>query len=222
MTDRNNPRASSAASTADAPQAPHDDEVYGTLGALLGTLEVVATDDHHPLSAVQSERMRGALRLGTALQSQIEALLVLADQGLGGRLRRLHVALRPLVEHAVRGALRALQKDGVALVLPSAPDWGQQRVFIDSSRVDRTIRALTELLALRVGGGGVIEVSLENRSRQVSLTLRGRPDGSNGKSPHGGLLLQGARRLFELHGGALESDAGGLTLTISLPAAEAP
>ncbi|HEY6876777.1 MAG TPA: hypothetical protein VI299_02115, partial [Polyangiales bacterium] len=68
MTEQDQPRATNAASTSAARQAPHDEEVYGMLGALLGTLEVIATDDQHPLSTVQSERMHGALRLGNALQ----------------------------------------------------------------------------------------------------------------------------------------------------------
>jgi hypothetical protein len=201
-------------------QAPHDEEVYGTLGALLGTLEVIATDDEHPLSAQQSERMRGAIRLGNAMQAQIEALLLLADDELGPRLQRAQMAMRPLIEHAVRGALRGFERNHVALVLPTG-EWGTQRVLIDSSRVDRSLRALAEVLAQRVGEAGVIEVLLEQRGQQVLLTLRGRA-GAGSDVRKGALVLTGARRLFELQGGALDVAASGLTMTVLLPAAEAP
>jgi hypothetical protein len=217
MTEQKPPRPNA---TSAARPAPHDEEVYGTLGALLGTLEVIATDDNHPLSSVQSERVRGALRLGNSMQAQVEALLVLADQELATRLKRADVAIRPMVEHAVRGALRGFERANVALVMPSG-DWGTQRVLIDSSRVDRGVRALAEVLALRVGEGGVIEVLLHQRGHHVLLTLRGRA-GSGGDTRRGGLVIEGARRLFELHGGALDLDAGGLTMAVLLPMYEAP
>ncbi|MET0284974.1 MAG: hypothetical protein ABW352_10900 [Polyangiales bacterium] len=215
MTEQKPPRPKSTAR-----QAPHDEEVYGTLGALLGTLEVIATDDHHPLSPVQSERVRGALRLGNAMQAQVEALLTLADDELATRLTRASLAMRPMVEHAVRGALRGFERANVALVMPSG-EWGTQRVQIDSSRVDRSVRALAEVLAQRVGDGGVIEVLLEQRGQHVMLTLRGRA-GSGSDLKRGGLVVQGARRLFELHGGALDLDASGLTMIVLLPKSEAP
>jgi hypothetical protein len=218
MTELNQPRAKT---TSGPRQAPHDEEVYGTLGALLGTLEVIATDDRHPLSEVQSERMRGAIRLGNNMQSQLEALLVLADDALPSRLQRASMVMRPLIEHAVRGALRSFERGQVALVMPSGDHWGKQRVSIDSSRVDRTIRALAELLAVRVGEGGVIEVLLAQPGHHVLLTLRGRA-GAGSDGARGGLVISGARRLFELHGGRLDVDASGLTMAILLPAAEAP
>jgi hypothetical protein len=215
---RNQSASSSAART--ARQAPHDEEVYGTLGALLGMLEVIATDDQQPLSALQSQRMRGALQLGNALQAQLEALLMLADEQLGARLQRAQMALRPLLEHAVRGAVRGFEQANIALVMPSAAAWGSQRVQIDSSRVDRSLRALAEVLAQRVGEGGIIEVLLEQRERHVLLTLRGRA-GAGGDVRRGELVVTGARRLFVLQGGGLEVDASGLNLAVLLPT-EAP
>jgi hypothetical protein len=222
MTEPKPPRPKSAATTqrTSARQAPHDEEVYGTLGALLGMLEVIATDDQHPLSAVQGERMRGAIRLGGALQAHIEALLLLADEQLGTRLQRAHMAMRPLIEHAVRGALRGFERTNVALSLPTG-DWGLERVQIDSSRVDRSLRGLAEVLAQRVGDGGVIEVLLDRRGHHVLLTLRGRP-GAGSDARKGALVVDGARRLFELHGGALDVDPGGFTMAVLLPASEAP
>jgi hypothetical protein len=219
------PKSASSAERTERPsavprQAPHDEEVYGTLGALLGTLEVIATDDHHPLSAVQSERMRGAIRLGNAMQAQIEALLMMADEQLGERLQRAQLAMRPLIEHAVRGALRGFERSHVALVLPTG-EWGAQRVQIDSSRVDRSLRALAEVLAQRVGDGGVIEVLLDRRGHHVLLTLRGRA-GAGSDVRKGSLVVTGARRLFELHGGALDVGESGLTMAMLLPTSEAP
>jgi signal transduction histidine kinase len=225
MTELNPPRPKSAsiseARTSAAGQAPHDEEVYGTLGSLLGTLEVIATDDHHPLPAVQAERMRGALRLANAMQAQVEALLMLADDELPARLKRFPSTVRPLVEHAVRGALRGFERANVALVMPSDAGWGTQRVSIDSSRVDRSMRALAEALAQRVGDGGIIEVQVVQRQSDVVLTLRGRA-GAGCDKQRGGLVLTGARRLLALHGGALEVDASGLTITVQLPTVEAP
>jgi hypothetical protein len=223
MSDQQHNRASSSAPSHAAGRArlgAHDEEVYGTLGALLGTLEVIATDDHQPLSPQQAERMQGALRLGNGLQAQVEALLMLADEQLHERLSRAQMAMRPLIEHAVRGALRSFEKAAVALVLPTG-EWGRERVRIDSSRVDRTLRALAEQLAARVGDGGVIEVGIQQRSGVVALTLRGRV-GARDKPLRTSLVEAGARKLFALHGGALRIDDGGLIIEITLPASEAP
>jgi hypothetical protein len=202
-----------------------EEEVYGALGALMGTLEVVATDDLDPVSSAQSERLRSALGLCYGLQQQIEALLILSSSDLEERLRRGTVRIRPLVEHAVRGARRAFETVGVSLTMPPGDDWGRESTRIDSSRVDRTIRALTELLVTGVGRGGTIQAEVHKRGSLVELALLGARAELPPKAPlmPGALLMaRAATRLFTLSGGAFSFDVEQLAMHISLPLAEVP
>lgn len=204
-----------------APLGTQEDEVYGTLGALLGMLEVVATDDGHPLAGVQIERLRGALAMGAQLETQIDALLILALSDLGQRLRRSVCRLRALVEHALRGALRATELADVQLVWPRRDDWGEERVSIDVSRVDRMLRALAEGLARSVGRGGSIAVAVERADEHVVLGLVGRASGLEARAlTLPSLIDQAARRLFELHGGGLRLDGGRSAIEVVLPVME--
>jgi hypothetical protein len=198
------------------------------LGALLGTLEVVATDDVAPLAALQAERVHSAVRLCHGLQHQLEALLTLAAEDLEQRLRRTHSTMHALVEHAVRSAVRGFQADGVQLRLPEDDAWIQERVFIDVSRVDRMLKALAETLAASVGRGGAVEVSVQRGGAHVQLTLMGHVG-----TPHPGrlgapptlassqLLARGAARLMSLLGGACSVDVQQLHVQLRLPASEA-
>ncbi|MDB4991651.1 MAG: hypothetical protein JWN04_6829, partial [Myxococcaceae bacterium] len=205
------------------------EEVYGMLGALLGTLEVVATDDSSPLAPLQVERMRSAVKLCYRLQHQVEALLTLAADGLALRLH--DVALRPLVEHALHGAVRGLSAPGVTLRLPTADDWGMQRVRVDPSRTDRMLQALTESLLAGLGQDGVLELAVHARGEHVELTLVGQPGTplESKRQQHGEPTLEGstlltraAQRLFEQLGGSCSVDATGLRLQIALCTSEAP
>lgn len=202
-----------------------EEEVYGALGALMGTLEVVATDDVDPVPPLQSERLRSALGLCYALQQQIEALLILSASDLEERLRPGTVRIRPLVEHAVRGARRAFETIGATLTLPPGDDWGRESTRIDSSRVDRTIRALTELLVTGVGRGGSIQTEVHRRGALVELSLlgaRAEPPLKTQALPGALLLSRAAARLFTLSGGAFSFDTERLAIHISLPLAEVP
>lgn len=208
--------------------AAQEDDVYGLLGALLGTLEVVATDDVFPLATIQAERLRSAVRLCHGLQHQIEALLTLASDQLGESLKRTPVHVRALVEHAVRGAVRGFEADRVQLCLVPGDAW-EQRVLIDSSRVDRMLKAVTETLAASVGQEGILEASVCRAGRHVALVLLGRPGAQPARAVPGQstlanaqLLARGAARLFELHGGGLVVDAEQLRVQILLPASEEP
>ncbi|MDB4972397.1 MAG: hypothetical protein JWN48_738 [Myxococcaceae bacterium] len=210
--------------------ALQEEEVYGMLGALLGTLEVVATDDRSPLTQPQAARVASAVQLCHALQHQIEALLTLASDDLRERLRTRPMRVRPVVEHAARGAVRAFEARGVSLHLPEYEAWGQQRITVDSSRVDRMLKALVEALAASVGQDGALDVSVEESARHVALTFHGavgtlRPSKPLTPEPtlqRSDLLLRGAARLFELHGGSFSVDLAQLTMCVSLPLAEAP
>ena len=217
-----NTRASTESARA---SALAEDEVYSALGALMGTLEVIDSDDVYPLAPVQSERLRSALALCQDLQHQVEALLTLSSEDLAERLRRANTRVRPLVEHAVRGARHTFETQGVTLRMPVGDDWGRELVNIDSSRVDRTVRALSERLAAGVGRGGTLTVEVHTRGALVELTLLGaRAQGSDKPAGLPGALLLGraATRLFELSGGAFSLDVERLAIHISLPVAEAP
>lgn len=223
MADDTNPTATAALSPSALSGAAQEDEVYGLLGALLGTLEVVATDESHPVGRVQEERLRSALGLCSRLQTYIESLLTLSADDLDRRLRRSHSSVRPLVEHAVRGAVRRFEAERVSVRMPATPEWGEQRVFVDASRVDRALRALAEALADRVGAGGAIEVSVSRLEGDVVLALRGRARAESGPrqaSPGTGLLERAARYLLELHGGRLSLDPARLGLEVRLPVSE--
>lgn len=223
MADDTNPTATAATSPSAHSGAAQEDEVYGLLGALLGTLEVVATDETHPVDKVQEDRLRSALALCGRLQTYIESLLTLSADDLERRLRRSHSPVRPLVEHAVRGAVRRFEAEDVSVRMPATPEWGEQRVFVDASRVDRALRALAESLADRVGAGGAIEVSVSRLDTHVVLALRGRARSDAGvrqPNPGVGLLERAARYLLELHGGGLSLDASRLGLEVRLPVSE--
>ncbi len=242
MVDKRNLKAADAPCTPGAadPRAlareqRSEDAVYGTLGALLGTLEVVATDDLEPIAARHAERLGSALRLCETLQHQMEVLLTLGAEDLAARLRRARCSLRPLLEHAVQGAKRCFAQHGVDLRMPAPGSWAEQAVLIDSSRVDRMVRVLTEALVASVGRGGTVAVSVQEVSKQLALELRGtrRTDAhpAQARAPvqraedcplASSLLARGARRLFELHSGGCDIDAEQLSVHICLPVAEAP
>jgi len=220
MGDETNPLTMESVSTSTASSAVQEDEVYGTLGALLGMLEVVATDDAYPIAPVQEHRLRCALELCTRLQTYLESLLTLASDDLPVRLRTTTCRVRPLVEHAVRGALRRLEARRVTLQVPEVSAWGHELVHIDAARVDRALRGLAEALADRVGEGGAVAVDVQRMGPHVILSLRGRPGPGATAGPLGSVLLErAARRLLELHGGALSVDPRQLTIELRLPAA---
>jgi hypothetical protein len=223
--DMSEPKPATSTQSSAPSSAQQEEEVYGTLGALLGTLEVVAADDAHPISPVQAERVESALRISYSLQHQIEALLTLSADDLGARLRRGHARVRPLLEHAVRGAARTFASHGVELRMPSGSAWGSEAVYIDLSRIDRTLRALTETLVAGAGAGSSIEVSVKQSGAVVTITLRSELSPERGKQapPVGAALLaRSAERLFGLHGGTCTLDLQQLMLVLTLPASEGP
>ena len=225
--------------TADASQAApgqsgaaEEEEVYSTLGALLGTLEVVSADDDHPLAPVQTERLRGATGFVRRLQHQVEALLILSSEDLGGRLRRTPLLVAPLVEHAVRSAKRTCDGLGVSVQQIARESWGDTRVLVDGSRVDRALCALVEALAGSVGRGGVIDVSVQCVGASMLLELIGQAAGNKPRAPGAsgasddmsepaslasGLLARGCARLFALHSGELRVDPARPSVRLVLP-----
>jgi hypothetical protein len=212
--------------------AAEEEEVYSTLGALLGTLEVVQADDDHRLAPVQLERLRGAIGFVRRMQHQVEALLILAGSDLDARLRRTSVRVAPLIEHAVRSAKRGCDEQSVTVQMIARDRWADARVYLDGSRVDRALGALVEALAGSVGRGGAIDVTLELVSGWVVVELVGHPRGAAAASERGvepadvahlasGLLARGCERLFALQGGELSVDPLRPSLRLMLPTSEA-
>lgn len=205
--------------------AAQEDEVYGALGALLGTLEVVATDDAHPVPTIQGERVSSALRLAHRLERHVDALLMLADETLEQRLRLINHPLRSVMEHALRGALRSHRHADLSLSLPELAEWADLRVKVDGSRVDRVLRGLAELLLSRLGEGGGLFVTMRLHGAAVTLELLGRVGHApaSGAAGDSALLLQRAgSRLFALHGGELRCELDRLQMLLTLPVSEAP
>ena len=214
--------------------ASSEEGMYATLGALLGTLEVIAADEHHPLDKVQVERLRSAGRLGRRLHHYLEAALILTDDDLGERLRRVRTSLRPLVEHALRGASRSCEAYAVKQHVIDDDAWNDTKVVVDASRVDRTLGAVIEALAVQVGYGGTIVVSLLPHSgAQVVLSLHGQRATSLRVAPpavgfgedvslfSSAMLCRAWTRLFALHGGELFVDSDGPSARVTLPTTEA-
>jgi hypothetical protein len=206
--------------------AAEEEEVYSTLGALLGTLEVVSADDDHDLAPIQAERLRSATGFVRRLQHHVEALLILASDDLGARLRRAPLRVAPMIEHAVRSAKRACDAQGVAVQFIARESWGEARVLVDGSRVDRALGALVEALAGSVGRGGVIDVVVQCTGSSMLLEVVGRrgaraqgplDDISEPASLTSGLLVRGCARLFALQGGELQVDAARPSLRLVLP-----
>ncbi|MET0341675.1 MAG: hypothetical protein ABW252_11790 [Polyangiales bacterium] len=214
--------------------AAEEDEVYSTLGALLGTLEVVTADaeDEHRLAPTQLARLRSATGFVRRLQHHVEALLILGSEDLDARLRRSTLKVAPLVEHAMRSAKRVCDAVGVTVQFVARERWGDARVRVDGSRVDRALGGLVEAMAGTVGAGGVIEASVRLEGPRVVIELLGRPRGpKRAPSPldepldestlTSRLLVRGCMRLFALQAGELTVDAERPALRLVLPIAEA-
>lgn len=211
--------------TLEAPRRPkgaaQEDEVYGALGALLGVLEVLATDD--AVSDTQLTRIRAAIGIGQRLQQLVEALLTLAADDLEARLRVRTSPLKPLVEHAVRGALRSVEGQELTLLWPPPERWAHLRIAVDASRLDRALAAMVSALASTLGRGGALEVAVEERSDGLCLELRGQ-HGTGVRptvTPFESGLLEGAfRKLLASHRGSCALDLSVSTLTVTLPRVE--
>lgn len=205
--------------------AAQEADVYGALGSLLGVLEVIVTDEATPVSGPQLTRIRTALGIAQRLQQYVEALLTLAADDLPQRLRRARCSVRPMVEHAVRGGVRATTAHQIALRWPADGQWGAQRVHVDASRLDRALSALIGALAAVLGAGGVLSIELGGDEEYVVLKVRGEPGPAAPRTPapfDSGLLERACRRLLELQGGGFSLAADALGFEIALPIAEEP
>jgi hypothetical protein len=218
-------KATSPAKLSTSQGALHEAEVYGALGALLGMLEVIATDDAAPVSPAQLARLRAALSHGQRLEQYVEALLTLSAEDLGQRLRLKRCALRPLLEHSLRGALRTFEAQAVTLRWPPAEHGRAEHVLIDASRVDRALSALVATLASSLGRGGAIAVSIACSDGRAVLGLRGEPGPEAPREPSAfdsGLLERACRRLLELHGRGFSLELQQASFELVMPLAEAP
>ena len=204
---------------ATAPHEAEEAEVYGTLGSLLGVLEVIAMDD--ALDAKQRARVDAARSYGQRLQRYVEALVTLAADDLSVGLRAAPCALRPLLEHAVSGALRALAEKQLSVRWPARDELDGQRVHLDASRFDRVLSAVFAQFAARLEHGGVLEIGVVERDANACVSLRGKGFDPSA-SPSALLLLARAlRRLLESFGGSMSVDPQQTSVTFSLPLAKA-
>ncbi len=197
-----------------------EDEIYSTLGALLGMLEVLSIDAHTPLTERQRRFVNEALRFGDMLRARVEALLTLVADAGDPRHQRSPYALRRLVDHSVRAASWAAAEKGVTIVLPPG-EACESFVFVDAARVDRALRSITDTLVAALGKDGQVVLRVEDRPESVLLVLSADSQGG-GKTPAlslSALMLSAWERLFSLQGGSLCVDNAALSVAIELPKA---
>jgi hypothetical protein len=198
-------------------------ELHKLLGAMLGMLEVLASDLRHPLSERQRAWVAEAVRYGHMLKDRVDAVLLLANHGAAEeRLRPAPVSLRRLVEHAVRGAAWEAEERKVRLILPSDDASFADTIVVDVQLVDRAVRSMTETLILLIAPGE-LEATVVHESDFVHIELRGQRD--LGVTPAvfederaSELLCAAWQRVAELHRGSLLLDLSAGRIRLSLPA----
>jgi K+-sensing histidine kinase KdpD len=196
-----------------------EDEVNGSLGALLGMLEVLSIDVDEPLSARQQAIITDTLRFGDNLRASVEALMILLSDADDPRFARSNYALRRLVDHAVRAAAWSAQERKVVVQLPESGAWDNELVHVDAGRVDRALRAMTDALVARVGAEGTVQLEIERLPHAIRMTLTGRPASPAGALSLPRVLIAAWQRLFALQGGQLQVDLAGRSLRVDLPVA---
>lgn len=198
-----------------------EDEIFSTLGALLGMLEVLSIDAQPPLTERQRRFVNEALRFGDMLRGRVEALLTLFADERDPRHQRSPYALRRLIDHSVRAASWAAAEKGVNIVLPSS-EACESFLFVDAARVDRALRAITDTLVAGLGKDGQVVLRVEDRLDSVLLLLTAGSAGAGNASPAislSTLMLSAWERLFALQGGSLSVDHAALSVSIELPKA---
>lgn len=197
-----------------------EDEVNGSLGALLGMLEVLSIDVQEPLSDRQQAFVADALRMGDRVRASVEALLTLLSDEEDPRFGKSAYALRRLVDHAVRAAGWSASDHHVTLTLPESGDWESEPLWLEPGRVDRCLRAMTDALVAAVTPGGAVELRLEPAPRHVALVLSATPAAGQTAQlsvPH--VVRSAWQRLIALQAGQLTIDAERLRLRLELPRA---
>lgn len=178
-----------------------EDEVYAVLGALLGMLEVSATDRIEPLGERHQRWIAEALRFGDALRERVDAMLALGTDPADERHRREVYPLRRLVDHSIRGVTWHASEKGVQLSCQELQEDDDVQLFIDVSRVDRSLRSITEALVDGVGQGGVLTLDVSGEEAAVQLRLRGaRADGASGQFRPSELVEAAWHYVFALQG----------------------
>lgn len=204
--------------TAKLSAGAQENDVYEALGALLGMLEVIASDES-ALAPRQAEHVRTAIGCARRLEQYVDALLLLAAEDLPRRLKLGVSRLGPLLEHAARGAQRGLEANQVALRWPAREGWGNAYVRVDASRLDRTLAALIGALAKNARRASTLAVEVEARHDFVEVALRGE---AGARVFASGLLERACARLLELSGGRFALDPSVPGFALWLPRAETP
>ena len=197
-----------------------EDEVNGSLGALLGMLEVLTIDVEEPLSARQQAFVADALRMGDRLRASVEALLTLLSDESDPRFGKSAYALRRLIDHAVRAAGWSASEHQVAFTLPESGPHDDDPLWLEPGRVDRTLRAMTDALVTAVAPGGSVGLALEHTPSSVRLVLSAAPaPGTRAQLSVPQVVRTAWQRLIGMQGGQLSIDEERLTLRLELPRA---
>lgn len=202
-------------------------EMYSSLGAVLGMLEVLSISVEQPLSPPQKKLVDEALRFGDGLRARLEALLVMFSDADGASQAPCAFTVRRLVDHAVRAASWSAHEKRVTLRLPEHGAWESEAVVIDVARVDRALRGMTDAVIAAVPEGGAVHLRVEVLPEQVRLSLLAEGDGVQGDGPelaHSHVLHAGWTHLIALQGGRLSIDSRPARIVLDLPrsAVEAP
>lgn len=195
-----------------------EDEVYSSLGALLGMLEVLAIDVAVPLGPRQEALVTDALQFGDVLRARVEALVTLLTDERDPRFRPAVCTVRRLVDHAVRAAAWAATERKVALTLPESGAWDDEPLWIDAPRTDRTLRAITDALVGAVGERGEVKLSIDVSASSVRLVLTAASvEAAAAALTHPQVLCAAWRRVLELQRGTFSMDADGRRVCVELP-----
>lgn len=201
---------------------PMEDEVYSSLGALLGMLEVLAIDVGAPLSARQQALVADALQFGDVLRARVEALVTLLTDERDPRFRPGECTVRRLVDHAVRAAAWGAVERQVTLTLPESGAWDDEILWIDVPRTDRTLRAITDALVSAVGEQGVVALHIDLSPRSVRLVLTAaRAETAAIPLALPNVVCAAWRRVLELQRGTLSIEPDALRVCVELPKAGA-
>ncbi len=171
-----------------------------------------------------------ARRALKAVEEQARRIAVLADLLLElesiergeVQLKRRPTAVATLLEHVLETRTAAAARAAVALARAEASE--QVTIAADPDRLTRAIGALVDALLAASVRGSSVQIGLERSAQGARVVAETRPPEGSRRHPRrrlGGASLAVARRLAELHGGALDASIqdGAWTARMDLPAA---
>jgi diguanylate cyclase (GGDEF)-like protein len=179
-----------------------------------------------PVPAV-SDTARRALQ---AVEEQARRIALLADLLLEleaiergeVQLKRRPTAVATLLEHVLETRTAAAARGGISLQRAEATE--PATIAADPDRLARALGALLDALLAASVRGASVQVAIERSAQGARVVAESRPPPGSRRRPRrrlGGASLAVARRLAELHGGALDASIqdGAWTARMDLPAA---